>query len=84
MKDSIAALKNAFAGNGFETGEFNLSFNNGQQEFARQHQNQEQQKFQANYHAERSYGEFTATAVDSDLNEQIYSNLSNYSVNIVA
>ena len=84
MKDSIAALKNAFAGNGFETGEFNLNFNNGQQEFARQHQNQEQQKFQANYHAERSYGEFTAAAVDSDVNEQIYSNLSNYSVNIVA
>lgn len=84
MKDSIAALKNAFAGNGFETGEFNLNFNNGQQEFARQHQNQEQQKFQANYYAERSYGEFTAAAVDSDVNEQIYSNLSNYSVNIVA
>ena len=52
VKDSIAALKNAFAGSGFETGEFNLNFANQGGQFAQNHE-QNSQNGQSQFFANR-------------------------------
>lgn len=84
MRESIAALKNEFAHSGFETGEFNLNFNDNSQQFA-QNSNQHGQNQQAAFRAERSYGDYVAAeaAVSAEI-EDAYMNASNISVNIVA
>ncbi|WP_191013751.1 flagellar hook-length control protein FliK [Treponema zioleckii] len=83
FRESIDSIKQAFAQNGFDTGNFDLNFSS-QQNFAQGDgsQNQENQKFAHALNADRSYGELVASA-DSGESAQS-SALSEYSVNIVA
>lgn len=84
VKDSIAALKNAFAGSGFETGEFNLNFANQDGQFAQNHE-QNSQDGQSQFFANRVYSEYTADG-GALADEKVARYVENYSyaVNIVA
>ena len=82
IKESLVALKTEFARSGFETGEFNLNFSDSQQSFA-QSENQGQNQ-QASFRAERNYGDYVALSAPEKDASGIYSELSDYSVNIVA
>lgn len=84
IKDSIIALKNEFAQNGFETGEFNLNLSNGNEQFAQNHSNSQAQDQQAQFKADRAYSEFVAVISSEDAAVAAYQNGNDYSVNIVA
>ncbi len=84
VKDSIAALKNAFAGSGFETGEFNLNFANQGGQFAQNHE-QNSQNGQSQFFANRVYSEYTADGgALADEKVARYVENNSYAVNIVA
>lgn len=84
VKDSIAALKNAFAGSGFETGEFNLNFANHGGQFAQSHE-QNSQNGQSQFFANRVYSEYTADGgALADEKVARYVENNSYAVNIVA
>lgn len=84
VKDSIAALKNAFAGSGFETGEFNLNFANQGGQFAQNHE-QNSQNGQSQFFVNRVYSEYTADGgALADEKVARYVENNSYAVNIVA
>ncbi len=84
LKDSIASLKNAFAGGGFETGEFNLNFSDQSQQFAQSNGGQDSSA-QKEFFAGRAYGDYSAEGgVLVAENVQAQTADSAYSVNIVA
>ncbi|MCR4822212.1 MAG: flagellar hook-length control protein FliK [Treponema sp.] len=84
FKESIPALKQAFAESGFETGSFDLNFSNNDSGFAQGGDSQQNQQKNAGILAHKSYGEFvTADALSSEDRGQPYSG-GDYSVNIVA
>lgn len=84
VKDSIAALKNAFTGSGFETGEFNLNFANQGGQFA-QHHEQNSQNGQSQFFANQVYSEYTADGgALADEKVARYVENNSYAVNIVA
>ncbi len=84
LKDSISSLKNAFAGGGFETGEFNLNFSDQSQQFAQSNGGHDSSS-QKEFFAGRAYGDYSAEGgVLVAENVQPQTADSAYSVNIVA
>lgn len=84
MREGIDALKSAFADSGFETGEFNLQFSNGET-FAQSNGGHNADNSGAFFHAEREYSDYVASSSSvlvSDSDES--SNFSHSQVNIVA
>jgi flagellar hook-length control protein FliK len=85
MKESIASLKNAFAESGFETGDFNLSFNDSGSQFA-QNSEHHGNNGQAAFMAKSSYSDWTVgeAAMQEIQSNSSFEDLSEFSVNIVA
>lgn len=85
MKDSIAELKSAFSGSGFETGEFNLHFEGDGQNFA-QNQSGYGQNQQSDFMASHVYGDYVSLQAQGADTEALlaFSSGADYSVNIVA
>lgn len=84
MREGIDALKSAFADSGFETGEFNLQFSNGET-FAQSNGGHNADNSGAFFHAEREYSDYVASSSSvlvSDSDED--GNFSHSQVNIVA
>lgn len=84
MREGIDALKSAFADSGFETGEFNLQFSNGET-FAQSNGGHNADNSGAFFHAEREYSDYVASSSSvlvSDSEED--GNFSHSQVNIVA
>ncbi|MBO4859155.1 MAG: flagellar hook-length control protein FliK [Treponema sp.] len=84
FKDNAHTLREAFAQNGFDTSNFDVSYNNpngnsnGQQEYGNLFDNNE-------YIAKRAYEDFGDTEVNGFIqNEDFFEKYSEYSVNIVA
>ncbi|MBD5427436.1 MAG: hypothetical protein HDR38_07830 [Treponema sp.] len=78
FRDSIDTLRAAFAQSGFEAQGFDLSFAGGQQ-FAQSQQDWQNPEFAVR--ADKSYGDFVAGEVESDMADYA---VSDYGVNIVA
>lgn len=85
MKDSIASLKSAFSNSGFETGEFNLNFNNSNSQFA-QGQGHNGENQQAMFQANKNYSDYVSNIGQISLEDSVlsYEKTDDYSVNIVA
>ncbi|MGI5057610.1 flagellar hook-length control protein FliK [Treponema pectinovorum] len=85
MKESLESLKNAFASNGFQTGEFNLNFSNQNSQFAQGGYGHGQEDSQSSFRANATYGEYVAEkGVVETSSEVSYTGGAKYSVNIVA
>ena len=78
FRDSIDTLRAAFAQSGFEAQGFDLSFA-GNQQFAQSQQDWQNPEFAVR--ADKSYGDFVAGEVESDMADYA---VSDYGVNIVA
>lgn len=78
FRDSIDTLRAAFAQSGFEAQGFDLSFAGGQQ-FAQSQQDWQNPEFAVR--ADKSYGDFVAGEIESDMTDYA---VSDYGVNIVA
>ena len=78
FRDSIDTLRTAFAQSGFEAQGFDLSFA-GNQQFAQSQQDWQNPEFAVR--ADKSYGDFVAGEVESDMTDYA---VSDYGVNIVA
>lgn len=84
IKDSIGALKNAFAQSGMESGEFNLNFSS-QNSFADNSGSRPNENQQAFFQAGKTYGDYTAAAAVPVSDAEISKSGSGlYSVDIVA
>jgi len=82
MRESLDSLKQAFAQSGFETGEFNLTFDNSQS-FAQGGNNSQQQN--NSFSANRTYGDFISVSQFTENDEVTAVETSDYSgINIVA
>lgn len=85
MKDSISELKSAFAGSGFETGEFNLNFAGDGQNFAEARNGQSQNQ-QSEFMAAHVYSDYVSPQAQAAGTDSLasFAGATNYSVNIVA
>ena len=84
MREGIDALKSAFADSGFETGEFNLHFSNGET-FAQNSGGHNADNSGAFFHAEREYSDYVASSSSVLVSESDEDgNFSHSQVNIVA
>lgn len=81
FKDNAQTLREAFAKNGFDTANFDVSYNGGSNS-----QNQNSHEFSGGneYIARQAYSEFSNTNDGYSQNEIEYVNNSDYSINIVA
>ncbi len=83
MKDGIASLKEAFAGNGFETGDFNLNFANQGGQFSKEQGGSQQ--WQSQFFGNKRYSDYSEAGVlFADEKTGRYSESEKYAVNIVA
>lgn len=82
FKDNAQTLREAFAQNGFDTSNFDVSYNN---QSGNHSQNFENQFDGTEFIAKRAYEDFSGDNLDNFIqNENYFENFSEYSVNIIA
>ena len=83
LKEGIASLKEAFAGNGFETGDFNLSFANQSGQFSKEQGGSQQ--WQSQFFGNKRYSDYSESGVlFADEKTGRYADSEKYGVDIVA